>query len=129
MQWFAVVTVIFVMICAFLMHRHRSQLTEAMHLPYHPVNLELIEDGTYSAKTYTSFLHLQLEVTVKDHCITAINVIENAGVDGETARPIIDRMIKENKVVVPAVKGAEMGSMVYISCVNMALTNLENDES
>lgn len=129
MQWFAVVTVIFVMICAFLMHRHRSQLTEAMRLPYHPVNLELIEDGTYSAKTYTSFLHLQLEVTVKDHCITAINVIENAGVDGETARPIIDRMIKENKVVVPAVKGAEMGSMVYISCVSMALTNLENDES
>ncbi len=96
-------------------------MTEAMHLPYTAVNLEELADGVYYGKTYTSFLHLQLEVTVKDHHLTDIKVIENAGLDGETARPIIQKMIAENKVVVPAVKGAEMGSMVYISCVSTAL--------
>ena len=122
MHWLAVVAVIFVMVSAFLMHRHRAQLTEAMRLPYNTVNLEEVADGVYTGKTYTSFLHLQLEVTVKDHRLEFIKVIENDGLDGETARPIIKRMIDENKVVVPAIKHAEMGSMVYISCVSSALS-------
>lgn len=128
LHWLAVVAVIFVMLSAFLIHRRRSHITEAFHLPYFPVNLEEVADGTYSGKTYTSFLHLQLDVTVENHRITGINVIENAGVDGETARPIIQRMIEENKVVVPAIKGAELGSMVYISCVSTALTSQKDGE-
>ena len=121
-HWLAVVAVVFVMFSAFIINRHKSKLTEAMHLPYHEVNLEEVEDGVYTGKTYTSFLHLQLEVTVKNHKLEKIEVIENQGEDGETARPIIQRMLEENKIVVPAIKGAEMGSLVYISCVSMALT-------
>lgn len=126
LQWFAIATIVFVMICAFLIHRHRSQFTEAAKLPFTQINLEEVADGTYTGKTYTSFLHLQLEVTVKDHCITAIDVIENDGIDGETARPILQKMIEENKIVVHAIKGAKIGSMVYISCVSTALKNAED---
>ena len=121
-HWLAVVAVVFVMFSAFIINRHKSKLNEAMHLPYYEVNLEEVEDGVYTGKTYTSFLHLQLEVTVKNHKLEKIEVIENQGEDGETARPIIQRMLEENKIVVPAIKGAEMGSLVYISCVSMALT-------
>ena len=128
-HWLAIITIIFVMVSGFLIHRHRAYITEAMHLPFHEVNLQEVEDGLYSAKTYTSFLHLQLEVTVKDHVITDIKVIENAGYDGETARPIINKMIEENKIVVPAVKGAEIGSMVYISCVSTALSPQTKSEN
>ena len=32
-------------------------------------------------------------------------------------------MIAENKIAVQAVKGAELGSLVYISCVDKALYN------
>jgi uncharacterized protein with FMN-binding domain len=128
LHWFAVATIVFVMICAFLIHRHRSQFTEAAKLPFTPVNLEEVADGVYTGKTYTSFLHLQLEVTVKDHRLVAIDVIENDGIDGETARPILQKMLEENKIVVPAVKGAEIGSLVYISCVSTALSQENNAE-
>ena len=45
------------------------------------------------------------------------------GIDGEKARPIIQKMIEQNSIVVPAVKGAELGSLVYISCVSTALNS------
>lgn len=113
--------VIFIMLCGFLIARKKNQAREVSKLPFYNVELETVEDGTYYGKTYTSFLHLALEVTVKDHKLVKIDVLENDGIDGEKARPIIDKMIAENKVVVTAIKGAELGSIQYISCVDSAL--------
>lgn len=113
----------FIMISSYFVARKRMQLREASSLPFHNVQLEQIADGSYKGKTYTSFLHLQLEVIIENHKIKEINVIENDGIDGEKARPIIQKMIEQNSIVVPAVKGAELGSLVYISCVSTALTS------
>lgn len=112
----------FIMLSSYFIARKKMQLREASSLPFHSVQLEQIADGSYKGKTYTSFLHLQLEVIIENHKIKEINVIENDGVDGEKARPIIQKMIDQNNIVVPAVKGAELGSLVYISCVSTALT-------
>ena len=38
------------------------------------------------------------------------------------------KMIDENKVVVPAIKGAELGSLVYISCVSCALAGKSDEK-
>ncbi len=102
--------------------RKKARLREASSLPFYKVELSQIEDGEYEGQTYTSFLHLRLMITVKDHQLKNIEVLENDGLDGETAKPIIQEMIKQNKIVVPAIKGAELGSLVYISCVSTALS-------
>lgn len=112
-----------IMLSSFFVARKKMQLREASSLPFHNVQLEQIADGSYKGKTYTSFLHLQLEVIIENHKIKDINVIENDGIDGEKARPIIQKMIEQNSIVVPAVKGAELGSLVYISCVSTALNS------
>ena len=113
--------IIFIVFCGYIIARKKIQLREAASLPFYKIELEQIADGTYSGKTYTSFLHLQLDVKIENHKITDITVIENDGIDGEKARPISQKMIEQNSVVVPAVKGAELGSLVYISCVSTAL--------
>ena len=113
--------IIFIVFCGYIIARKKIQLREAASLPFYKIELEQIADGTYSGKTYTSFLHLQLDVKIENHKITDIIVIENDGIDGEKARPIIQKMIEQNSVVVPAIKGAELGSLVYISCVSTAL--------
>ena len=105
--------------------RRKMRFREAASLPFYKIELSQINDGTYEGKTYTSFLHLQLNVTVEDHKLKSIDVLENEGIDAETARPIIQKMIEQNAVVVPAVKGAELGSLVYISCVSCALNGAE----
>ena len=102
--------------------RKKARLREASSLPFYKVELSQLADGEYEGQTYTSFLHLKLKVTVENHQLKNIEVLENDGLDGETAKPIIQEMIKENKIVVPAIKGAELGSLVYISCVSCALS-------
>ena len=119
----AVIAVLFLMAGGWILARRRANITEAAKLPFYNVELSEVEDGEYYGKTYTSFLHLQLKVFVQNHTITNIEVIESEGIDSETAKPILQDMIAQNKVVVKAIKGAELGSRVYISCVDGALYN------
>ena len=118
LMYFAVV---FVMFCSYLIVRHKSQVQEAKNLPFYNTPLEAVADGTYYGKTYTKFLHVQLEVTVQNHQLKEIKIIENKGSQGQKVQPIIQEMIKQNKVVVPAIKGEELASLVFISCVDTAL--------
>ena len=120
-KFLMIAAIIFIVFCGYLIARKKIQLREAASLPFYKVELEQVADGTYSGKTYTSFLHLQLDVKIENHKIADITVIENDGIDGEKARPIIQKMIEQNSIVVPAIKGAELGSLVYISCVSTAL--------
>ncbi|MCI5519705.1 MAG: hypothetical protein MR424_07630 [Treponema sp.] len=119
----AVIAVLFLMAGGWILARRRANITEAAKLPFYNVELSEVEDGEYYGKTYTSFLHLQLKIFVQNHTITNIEVIESEGIDSETAKPILQDMIAQNKVVVKAIKGAELGSLVYISCVDGALYN------
>lgn len=112
---------IILMAGGYLTSRKKLQLREAANLPYYKIELSEIEDGIYSGKTQTSFLHLELEIEVKNHAIKDIKVLQNDGLDGEKARPIIYEMMEANKIVVSAIKGAERGSLVYISCASTAL--------
>lgn len=112
---------IILMAGGYIVNRKKLQLREAANLPYYKIELSEIEDGIYTGKAETSFLHLELEILVENHQIKDIKVLQNDGIDGEKARPIIDEMIAQNKIVVPAIKGAERGSLVYVSCASTAL--------
>ena len=56
-----------------------------------------------------------------DHKITKIDIIENEGAYGKKIDPLLDEIIAQNNSVVPAVKGEELASIVFISCVDDAL--------
>lgn len=120
-KFLMIAALIILMAGGYIVNRKKLQLREAANLPYYKIELSEIEDGIYTGKAETSFLHLELEINVENHQIKKINVLQNDGIDGEKARPIIDEMITQNKIVVPAIKGAERGSLVYISCASTAL--------
>ena len=119
----AVIALLSIMAGGFLITRRKNHLAEATKLPYHNVSLEQVPDGFYKARTETSFLHVELQVQVESHKIVKIEVIEADGIDAVPAKPVLDKMITENKIAVQAIKGAELGSLVYISCVDKALYN------
>ena len=120
-KYLMIVALICLMAGGYIVSRKKIQLREAANLPFYKIELSEIEDGIYTGNTQTSFLHLELEIQVEKHQIKNIKVLKNDGLDGEKARPIIQEMINQNKIVVPAIKGAERGSIVYISCVSTAL--------
>lgn len=124
-KYLSVIAIVFVIVAGFLLRRHKAHVDEAYKLPLYEVDLQNVDDGVYYGKTYTSFLHVQLNVFIENHKITNIEVLESEGIDCESARPVLQEMIAQNKIVVPARKNAELGSLVYISCVSCALSGNE----
>ena len=106
---------------SYLQQKNYKHIKEVSKLPFYNVKVEDVVDVTYLGKTYTSFMNVQLEVTVLDHQITDIQVIENAGSKGKKVEPILEQMIAQNKSVVQAIKGEELASIVFITCVDDAL--------
>ena len=102
--------------------RHTRKLfKQAAKLTFYNIQPDQVADGKYRGKVYTNFLHVQLDVTVLDHKITKIDIIENEGAYGKKIDPLLDEIIAQNNSVVPAVKGEELASIVFISCVDDAL--------
>ena len=121
------VCIILIVLCVFLtfvlymQRRTRSHYREAAKLPFYNIQPADVADGTWRGKTYTSFLHVQLDVTVKDGRLTNIEIIENEGSGGHRIAPLLDEMIAQNNSVVQAVKGDELASIVFIACLDDAL--------
>lgn len=109
------------MFVMYMQKRERKQYKEVQSLPFYNTPVNTVADGTYPGKVYASFMHLQLKVTVKNHQITEIEIVENVGSKGKNVQPIIDRIIESNSAVVPAIEGEELASLVFISCVDDAL--------
>ena len=112
----------------YMQRRTRSYYKQAAKLPFYNVQAQDVPDGTYRGKVYTNFLHVQLDVTVKDGQLTKIEIAENEGAYGKKVAPILDKMIEENSSVVQAVEGEELASIVFVACVDDALFNGLSDE-
>ncbi len=119
---FLLVSIIAVlMLCSIFVQKGRSQIKEARELPYYSISMENVQDGTYTGSSVTSFMHLTLEITVQDHKIQNINILENEGSKGIKSAKIVDDMIANNKPIVPVIKADELGSLVFISTATNAL--------
>ena len=122
-----IVRTILIVICVILslimysQHRTRSHYKQAAKLPFYNIQVEDVLDGTYRGKVYTTFMHVQLDVTVAGGRLTKIEIIENEGAYGKKVAPILDEMIAQNASVVPAVKKEELASIVFVACVDDAL--------
>ena len=122
-----IIRTILIVICVvltfimYMQRRTRNYYKQAAKLPFYNVQPEQVEDGTYRGKIYTNFLHVQLDVTVTDHKLTKIDIIENEGAYGKKVAPILDEMIAQNSSVVQAVQGEELASIVFVACVDDAL--------
>ena len=122
-----IIRTILIVICVvltfvmYMQRRTRNYYKQAAKLPFYNVQPADVEDGTYRGKIYTNFLHVQLDVTVSDHKLTKIEIVENEGAYGKKVAPIIDEMIAQNSSVVQAVQGEELASIVFVACVDDAL--------
>ena len=125
---FLIVLCVILSLMMYMQRRTRNYYKQAAKLAFYNVQPADVSDGTYRGKVYTSFMHVQLDVTVADHKLTDIRIIENEGAYGKRVAPILDDMITQNTSVVQAVKGEELASIVFVACVDDALFNGLTDE-
>lgn len=111
------------MIFSYFISREKREIKEVKRLPFSNTKLENVADGTYEKTINTSFMHLTLDVTVKDHKLTKIDVVKNEGPAGKSVESIIDKMIAENKTaVIDWKENEDLARIVFIYCVDGAIS-------
>lgn len=89
------------------------------------VDLTQTENGVYVGEFGEFLVDVKLEVTVKDHQITGIEIIEQRAGPGYEALETIDRIIEAQSPNVDVVSGATGSSKSIMIAVQKALTGEE----
>lgn len=90
-------------------------------LVYHDVDMDSVADGTYYGETDAGLVYVKLAVSVKDHAIEEIRIMEHKNGLGQAAESILWAMVDKNDYAVDAVSGATLSSEAIKSAVSKAL--------
>lgn len=90
-------------------------------LEYKDVDMNTVADGVYQGEADARLVYVKVEVTVKDHRIGDIKILEHKNGMGGKAESITEAMIEKNSYDVDAISGATFSSEVIKSAVSKAL--------
>ena len=85
------------------------------------VDMQAVEDGSYTGASETDLVKVTVEVIVADHKITNIKIVKHDNGKGAPAEAIVKDMITKNRCDVDTVTGATGSSVVIKSAVHNAL--------
>ena len=85
------------------------------------LNMANITDGIYVGKYSITPVYVEVEVTVTEHKITNIKIIEHENGLGDKAEKIVDDVISRQSLEVDAVSGATVSSKCIIKAIENAL--------
>jgi len=87
------------------------------------VDLTQVVDGVYEGSYETTLVSAKVEVTVKNHKITNINIIKHANGNGSKAEAITDTVIQKQSLKTDVISGATMSSKVILKAIENALNS------
>lgn len=87
------------------------------------INLVQIDDGTYSGSFKSLLIKVQVEVTIQNHVITDIIILEHQNGQGDDADVIIDDVLLEQSINIDFISGATYSSKAILLAIGDALTN------
>lgn len=98
-----------------------SNLESLKDMELAQIDLAAIEDGTYTG-SYSAFpVSAQVSVTIKNHVIVRIDLIEHTNGQGAPAEVIPDMVVKSQSLQVDSVSGATYSSRVILKAIENAL--------
>ncbi|MCD4706803.1 MAG: FMN-binding protein [Candidatus Sabulitectum sp.] len=86
------------------------------------IDLGSFENGEYTGDAGDFVISVRLSVTVENHCITRIDILNQSGGKGYEAHEILDRIIEAQSPDVDVVTGATGSSRCIMIAVRNALT-------
>lgn len=110
---FLIVLIVFILVVGYtayiIIERNLKGLEE---VKITPVDLSLIKDGEYQGK-YSAFpVSVTVEVSVIDHRITKIDILEHNNGQGKEAEVIVAEVIRLQSLDVDVISGATYSSQV-----------------
>lgn len=99
-----------------------KKLESFNQMDFSVLDMEAVEDGTYTGSADASIVKATVEVTVKDHTMTDIQILEHNHGQGKPAETIVKDIMERNSLEVDAVSGATHSSNVIKAAILDALT-------
>jgi len=110
-----------VIAAAGLMSYAKKNLEQLAHTTISEVDLAGLENGVYTG-SYKAFpVTAEVRVTINNHRITGIELIEHNNGQGDPAEVIPDRVVEEQTLGVEAISGATYSSKVILKAIENAL--------
>jgi len=81
-----------------------------------------VDDGVYEGSFSVFPVSARVSVTIRDHAIAAIELIEHKHGQGAAAEVIPDNVIKAQSLEVDAISGATYSSKVILMAIEDALS-------
>ena len=79
-------------------------------LTFDEIDLTKVEDGIYEGQCDTGVVRATVRVTVRDHRLESIELLEHENGRGTPAEAILDQMVRTQTTAVDAVSGATCSS-------------------
>ncbi len=118
----AVVLVLVVLVVGLFIMRYKKMVHTVDGITVEHVDLSRVPDGLYTGHFKEFLVAVDVEVTVKDSAISAIEITEQECGPGYEARGTVDRIIVAQSPKVNAVSGATGSSKAIMIAVQNALT-------
>ena len=90
-------------------------------LTFDEIDLTKVEDGIYEGQCDTGVVRARVQVTVRDHRLESVELLEHENGRGTPAEAILDQMVQEQTTTVDVVSGATCSSKVIRKAVETAL--------
>ncbi|MFB0919810.1 MAG: FMN-binding protein [Oscillospiraceae bacterium] len=107
-------------ITAFLLMKNTADKALA-NIVFEDIDMAQAQNGTYYGETDAGMVYVKVAVTVENHGIKDIDIVEHRNGRGAKAEAITDTMIKDNSYNVDDVSGATLSSRAIKSAVSKAL--------
>ena len=91
-------------------------------LTFDEIDLKKVEDGIYEGQCDTGVVRARVQVTVRNHRLESIELLEHENGRGAPAEAILDQMVRCQTTAVDVVSGATCSSKVIRKAVENAIT-------
>ena len=96
-------------------------------LTFDEIDLTKVEDGVYEGQCDTGIVRVRVQVTIRNHQLESIELLEHENGRGTPAEAILDQMVQNQTTAVDAVSGATCSSKVIRKAVENAITAVFSD--
>ena len=86
-------------------------------------DLSNVQDGNYIGEYSIAPVHVKVEVSVSNHQITNIAILQHDNGLGSTAESIVNNIVEEQSLDIDAVSGATVSSKCILKAVENAIKN------
>ena len=91
-------------------------------LAFDEIDLSKVANGVYEGQCDTGIVRVRVQVTIRNHQLESIELLEHENGRGTPAEAILDQMVQNQTTAVDAVSGATCSSKVIRKAVEDALT-------